>query len=96
MEYCNAGDLARLLKSRDKQLMPESQVMFLFIQICLALQYTHASGVLHRDLKTSNCMLMNATSSSGSGSIQGDYANMPVLKLGDFGVAKVGLVLWQH
>jgi serine/threonine protein kinase len=66
--------------------------MFLFVQICLALQYTHEAGVLHRDLKAGNCMLTTpaSTSQSSSSSIQADYANMPLLKLGDFGVAKVG------
>jgi len=49
------------------------------LQICLALQYVHAAGVLHRDLKSSN-VLMTTQSSFGA---------VPLLKLGDFGVAKM-------
>jgi serine/threonine protein kinase len=91
MELCTAGDLAKLLKARGGQLLPEHRIMFLFVQICLALQYTHEAGVLHRDLKAGNCMLTTpASTSQSSSSIQADYANMPLLKLGDFGVAKVG------
>lgn len=35
MEYCNAGDLAGLIKRQAGQLMPEAHVMFLFVQVCL-------------------------------------------------------------
>ncbi|KAF6266153.1 kinase-like domain-containing protein [Scenedesmus sp. NREL 46B-D3] len=90
MELCTAGDLAKLLKARGGQLLPEHHIMFLFVQICLALQYTHEAGVLHRDLKAGNCMLTTpASTSQSSSSIQTYYAGMPLLKLGDFGVAKV-------
>jgi serine/threonine protein kinase len=49
------------------------------LQICLALQYVHAAGVLHRDLKSSNVLM---TTQSSFGAVQ-------LLKLGDFGVAKM-------
>ena len=45
----------------------------LFIQICLALKHIHDRKVLHRDLKPQNIFLTKAG----------------VVKLGDFGVAKV-------
>lgn len=36
MEYCNAGDLAGLIKSKAGRHMPESEVMSLFVQVCTA------------------------------------------------------------
>ncbi len=35
MEYCNGGDLAGLLKSRAGLLLPEDEVMALFVQVRL-------------------------------------------------------------
>jgi serine/threonine protein kinase len=34
MEFCNAGDLAALLKGREGRRMPEAEVMSLFVQVC--------------------------------------------------------------
>ena len=42
-------------------------------QVCLAMQYVHRQGILHRDLKGSNIFL------TGEG----------IIKLGDFGISKV-------
>lgn len=33
MEFCNAGDLAGLIKKQAGQLLPEKHVMFLFVQV---------------------------------------------------------------
>lgn len=33
MEYCNAGDLAGLIKKQGTQLLPEKHIMFLFVQV---------------------------------------------------------------
>ncbi|KAI8476547.1 MAG: kinase-like domain-containing protein [Monoraphidium minutum] len=73
MEYCDGGDLTGLIRRRRGERLPEDEVMAKFVQVVLALQYTHAQGVLHRDLKPSNVLV----TSSG------------LLKLGDFGVSKI-------
>jgi NIMA (never in mitosis gene a)-related kinase len=78
MEYVSEGDLT----ARVKQLaargdnggrLTEDEVMWYFVQICLALHHLHGQGILHRDLKAQNIFIA-----------AGD-----IVKLGDFGISKV-------
>ncbi len=65
-----AGEtLARKLEDR----RPIQPLLRAFVDVCLALQFAHARGVVHRDLKPTNIML-------------GDYGEVYVL---DWGVARV-------
>jgi len=73
MDFADGGDLAGLLKAADGVLLPEEQVLDLFVQLCLAMEHVHSKRVLHRDLKPQNLFLTN---------------KRKVLKLGDFGIAK--------
>jgi serine/threonine-protein kinase len=52
---------------------PERQLLRAFVDVCLAVEFAHARGVVHRDLKPANIML-------------GDYGEVYVL---DWGVARV-------
>mmetsp|Transcript_63372 Transcript_63372/g.145769 ORF Transcript_63372/g.145769 Transcript_63372/m.145769 type:complete len:898 (+) Transcript_63372:94-2787(+) len=74
MEYANGGDLSAAVKRRKKKsaMFDEQQVMFLFVQICLAVDHIHRHKIIHRDLKGMNIFL----TSEG------------VVKVGDFGIAK--------
>ena len=45
-----------------------------FVQLCLAMKHVHDRKVLHRDIKSQNVFLTQ---------------NRRVLKLGDFGIARV-------
>eukprot|EP00755_Sulcionema_specki_P019543 Sspe_Gene.69760::Locus_41135_Transcript_1_5_Confidence_0.429_Length_1690::g.69760::m.69760/K08857/NEK1_4_5; NIMA (never in mitosis gene a)-related kinase 1/4/5 len=72
MEYADGGDLERQVKSRaakDHSYFKEFEVLFIFCQLCLALDHVHGKKMLHRDLKTANIFLTSAG----------------VVKLGDFG-----------
>lgn len=73
MEECRGGDLETWLNKRKGRLLPEREVMAIFVQVSLALHHVHRNRILHRDLKASNVFL----SQNGTA------------KLGDFGISKV-------
>ena len=72
MEFADAGDLDRQIKSRNsdnKKYFQEHEALFLFLQIALAMHHIHSHKMLHRDIKGANVMLNSAG----------------LVKLGDFG-----------
>mmetsp|Transcript_8341 Transcript_8341/g.9032 ORF Transcript_8341/g.9032 Transcript_8341/m.9032 type:complete len:630 (-) Transcript_8341:162-2051(-) len=78
MEYCEGGDLARMLKKslKEKDHFHEDVIWKIFTQIVLALHECHRrkeGKIIHRDLKPSNIFL---------------DGNLNV-KLGDFGLARI-------
>ena len=74
MDYAEGGDLHNLIKERRGQPLREDQVLDYFVQLCLAMKHVHDRKVLHRDIKSQNIFLTQ---------------NRRVLKLGDFGIARV-------
>ncbi len=73
MEYLEGLDLGALLR-RDGP-MPWRRVFGLALQICSALQAAHAAGILHRDVKPENFILLDSS--------KDDF-----IKVLDFGIAK--------
>lgn len=59
MEYIDGVDLDALLRSYEDsgELMPHADVLRILQEIAGALDYAHAQGVIHRDVKPSNIML---------------------------------------
>jgi serine/threonine protein kinase len=56
MEYCAHGELAHFISAR-QQPLGESEVMFFFVQIIMALHHVHSRNVMHRDLKPQNVFI---------------------------------------
>lgn len=52
MEFADGGDLTSYITKRRGRLIPEAQVLNLFVQISLALKHVHDRKILHRDLKS--------------------------------------------
>ncbi|AYU81537.1 protein kinase, putative [Leishmania donovani] len=71
MEFADSGDLDRQIKARatDFKHFQEHEALFLFLQLCLALDHIHGHKMLHRDIKGANVLL----TSTG------------LIKIGDFG-----------
>jgi serine/threonine protein kinase len=74
MEYLNGKTLKEVIKSEGQ--MPLPRVVEIIRQVCGALEAAHAEGVVHRDLKSDNIMLLDVGG--------GDWA-----KVLDFGIAKI-------
>ena len=74
MEYLKGETLKEVIHSEGP--MPLARVIEIIRQICGALEAAHTEGVVHRDLKSDNIMLVDVGS--------GDWA-----KVLDFGIAKI-------
>ena len=60
-------------KTQKNEHFSELEVFNWFVQICLAMEYTHARKIIHRDIKLQNIFL------TGNNTI----------KVGDFGISRV-------
>jgi serine/threonine-protein kinase RIM15 len=74
MEYLNGGDCAALVKAMGA--LPEDWTRSYIAEVVLGLEYLHARGVVHRDLKPDNLLI-------------DQYGH---LKLTDFGLSRIGLL----
>lgn len=74
MEYCEHGDVARLIKQcrHSGEHVAEEVVWKVLYQLLVALNYIHSKKILHRDLKPGNLFI-----DAGKN-----------IKLGDFGLSR--------
>ena len=75
LEYAKGGNLANLIRQQKYQekYFEEETVLWYLFQLSSAIAYIHDLGIMHRDIKALNIFIMQ----NG------------LLKLGDFGIAKV-------
>jgi serine/threonine protein kinase len=71
MEYLKGSSFAQLLKSRTE--FPLPFLLKLMVQICIGLDFAHQRGVIHRDIKPDNIILLEDDT----------------VKVTDFGIARI-------
>lgn len=76
MEYLEGCDLGQLLE-REGPTLPVARAVHFIVQALRALQTAHAAGIIHRDMKPSNCFVIDKDG-------EADF-----VKLVDFGISKV-------
>lgn len=77
MDLLSGQSLADYL--RQNQRMPASEALPIFRQVCSALAYAHERGIIHRDIKPGNIMLLDAVSPGAVSQV----------KIVDFGIVKL-------
>ncbi|HEY9732222.1 MAG TPA: protein kinase [Drouetiella sp.] len=76
MELVQGSTLSQIIGQRN---ISVNDILKIFIQICHGLAHAHKSGVVHRDVKPGNIMILDAVPIGTEGSV----------KILDFGIAKL-------
>jgi serine/threonine-protein kinase len=79
MEYLDGRSLHRVI--RDEHPLPPERAADILMQVLAALAVAHDMGVVHRDLKPDNIMILSGTDDDGR--------PRDVVKVCDFGIAKI-------
>jgi serine/threonine-protein kinase len=77
MEYLSGRTLQSLLD--EERRLPAERAVELMIQVCAALSVAHDHGIIHRDIKPDNIMLVPSRNDEG--------ATFELVKVCDFGIA---------
>ncbi len=77
MEYLQGVDLSELLQRDGRPGLPTERAIHFVLQALRGLQAAHAKGIIHRDMKPSNCFVITKDG-------EDDF-----VKLLDFGISKV-------
>src|ERR1700722_12230008 len=78
MEYMEGLDLAEVLQREGRPGLEVERAIYFIVQALRGLQVAHDAGIIHRDMKPSNCFVVNKEG-------EADF-----VKLLDFGISKVG------
>nr|MBA2240691.1 serine/threonine protein kinase [Solirubrobacterales bacterium] len=88
MEYVEGRSVAQLLQARGR--LGGNRAVEIGIQSCAGLEYAHRQGIIHRDVKPGNLMVVGGPAgrrSSGSSAHEPPTGEMTI-KLTDFGIAR--------
>ena len=67
MEYCNRGDLRKMIKQSENVFGASQNLVLLFLSnIASALQYLHKQNIIHRDIKPENILVKSESPASVS------------------------------
>jgi serine/threonine-protein kinase len=92
MEYIDGSDLARLLAERGR--LPLAQALPLLRDVAAALDYAHAQGLVHRDVKPSNVMIQAAGAAGvGQRAILTDFGIAKILTGAGSGATRAGTMI---
>lgn len=75
MDLLKGNSLAERLK---KGPVPVEEAIAIFIEVCCGLNYAHKKGIIHRDIKPGNIIILAKADASGA-----------TVKIVDFGIAKL-------
>jgi eukaryotic-like serine/threonine-protein kinase len=78
MEYMEGHDLAEVITREGHPGLEPQRAVYFIVQALRGLQVAHDAGIIHRDMKPSNCFVVNKEG-------EADF-----VKLLDFGISKVG------
>jgi eukaryotic-like serine/threonine-protein kinase len=82
MEYVEGKSGAQILQ-RKGAIGPQPSVE-IGVQACAGLDYAHRQGIIHRDVKPGNLMVIGGPAGNGAGAAEGEMS----IKLADFGIAR--------
>lgn len=79
MQFCSNRTLKDFLGLPERRhAVDKAQALQLALQIARGVQYVHERGLIHRDLKPTNCFLVGGGSTGSTGTV----------KIGDFGLSR--------
>jgi eukaryotic-like serine/threonine-protein kinase len=82
MEYVEGRSGAQILQTKGS-IDPHTAVE-VGVQSCAGLEYAHRQGIIHRDVKPGNLMIIGGPAANGPGTLHGEMT----VKLTDFGIAR--------